>query len=220
MRISTISNNQIKIANNEKQKKNDVSFNGVKEFLKTDITSVFNKQINGTATGLVVLATVLSGLFVNKMLRSEKNIDKFKEEIYENKNSALEKEQNANLPRYVGDYIYYNNLNNETKKIKVVDDATISLYKAITECSTPTNPDITDIGNFFTKVEKNIDKSESPEIGWNDKTAFLTTQRHIQCSNLFKKMFEIFTAPNSEKGDTITVREYTQMMEAWASTGK
>lgn len=76
MRISAISNNQIRVANNNKQKKNDVSFNGVKEFLNTDMTKVLNQKISGTtAAGIVALGVVSTGFLVNRMTRIEKNRD-------------------------------------------------------------------------------------------------------------------------------------------------
>lgn len=72
MRISAISNNQIRVANN-KQKKNDVSFNGVKEFLNTDMTKVLNQKISGTtAFGIVALGMVSTGFLVDRI---EKNRD-------------------------------------------------------------------------------------------------------------------------------------------------
>ena len=43
--------------------------------------------------------------------------------------------------------------------------------------------------------------------------------RHLQCSNMFNKLFDIFTSPKSEGGENITVNEYTKMMDAWSSTG-
>ena len=76
MRISAISNNQIRIANNKRQKKNDVSFNGVKEFLNTDVTKVLNQNISGTtAAGIVALGVVSTGFLVDRMTRIEKNRD-------------------------------------------------------------------------------------------------------------------------------------------------
>ena len=76
MRISAISNNQIRVANNNKQKKNDVSFNGVKEFLNTDMTKVLNQKISGTtAAGIVALGVVSTGFLVVRMTRIEKNRD-------------------------------------------------------------------------------------------------------------------------------------------------
>ena len=56
------------------------------------------------------------------------------------------------------------------------------------------------------------------DINRNNKK-LISTQRHTQCSQLFSKLFDIFTSPKSEKGDTITVNEYTKMMDAWSSTG-
>lgn len=73
MRISAISNNQIRVANNNKQKKNNVSFNGVKEFLNTDMTKVLNQKISGTtAFGIVALGMVSTGFLVDRI---EKNRD-------------------------------------------------------------------------------------------------------------------------------------------------
>ena len=43
--------------------------------------------------------------------------------------------------------------------------------------------------------------------------------RHLQCSTMFNKLFDIFTSPKSEGGENITVNEYTKMMDAWSSTG-
>jgi hypothetical protein len=41
----------------------------------------------------------------------------------------------------------------------------------------------------------------------------------MQCSNLLAELVDIYTDGDSEKGKTITVNEYTQMMDAWSSTG-
>lgn len=76
MRISAISNNQIRVANNNKQKKNDVSFNGVKKFLNTDMTKVLNQKISAEATGVMLaICTATTGVLVNKMTQIEKNRD-------------------------------------------------------------------------------------------------------------------------------------------------
>ncbi len=73
MRISAISNNQIRVANNNKQKTNNVSFNGVKEFLNTDVTKILNQKISGTtAFGIVALGMVSTGFLVDRI---EKNRD-------------------------------------------------------------------------------------------------------------------------------------------------
>lgn len=76
MRISAISNNQIRVANNNKQKKNDVSFNGVKKFLNTDMTKVLNQKISAEATGVMLAISIATtGVLVNKMTQIEKNRD-------------------------------------------------------------------------------------------------------------------------------------------------
>lgn len=76
MRISAISNNQIRVANNNKQKKNNVSFNGVKEFLNTDVTKILNQKISGTTVaGIVAVGIASTGFLVDRMTRIEKNRD-------------------------------------------------------------------------------------------------------------------------------------------------
>ena len=108
-----------------------------------------------------------------------------------------------NLPRRIdSDIIQYRNLSGKLVNVKV-------------------------IGGFYADVETNISKAQK------DKTDNMTAQgsisdlsgqniialRHLQCSNMFNKLFDIFTSPKSEGGEAITVKEYTKMMDAWSSTG-
>lgn len=129
----------------------------------------------------------------------------------------------ANLPSIGSGYIQYVNSYGNTKKVGIVDNATVSLYKAIQKYATP---EIVDIGGFYASVESMIPKNEIPEQSisnpgqtWRNAESINVSVRHLQCSQLFNKLYDIFTSPNSEKGDTITANEYTKMMEAWASTG-
>lgn len=73
MRINAIGNNQIKVSN-YKQKKNNVSFNGVKEILNTDVGSILRQKTNlATLAGLFATSGILAGLFANKMYQIEKH---------------------------------------------------------------------------------------------------------------------------------------------------
>ena len=51
----------------------------------------------------------------------------------------------------------------------------------------------------------------------NNKMVRATNLLHF--TMLFNELFDLFTDEDSEKGETITVNEYTQMMDAWSSTG-
>ena len=89
------------------------------------------------------------------------------------------------------------------------------------------SPEIKDIGGFYADVESNISKVQLDESNdWAVKSRIydVTSQavvalRHLQCSTMFNKLFDIFTSPKSEGGENITVNEYTKMMDAWSSTG-
>ena len=132
-----------------------------------------------------------------------------------------------NIPRISSNVIQYRNLSGKVVNVKVVDNATISLYKAIQKYSNVNSPDINDIGGFYADVESNISKvqlDESSDWGVKSRIYDVTSQavvalRHLQCSTMFNKLFDIFTSPKSEGGENITVNEYTKMMDAWSSTG-
>lgn len=132
-----------------------------------------------------------------------------------------------NIPRINSNVIQYRNLSGKVVNVRVIDDATISLYKAIQKHSNPYSPDIKDIGGFYADVESNISKVQLDESSdWAVKSRIydVTSQavvalRHLQCSTMFNKLFDIFTSPKSEGGENITVNEYTKMMDAWSSTG-
>ncbi len=125
------------------------------------------------------------------------------------------------------EYVQYKNLEGDIVKVGVLDKATTSLYTAVQKYSKNGTQDITDIGGFYAEVESNIPKNETeaedmfaePQIAVNIGQ-LMVGNRHERCSKLFNKLFELFTSAKSEKGDTITVNEYTKMMDAWSSTGK
>ena len=132
-----------------------------------------------------------------------------------------------NLPRINSDIIQYKNLSGKLVDVEIVDNATISLYSAIQKHSTTGSPEIKDIGDFYADVESNISKAQNdkPDRVLVDAGMFdlsrqnIIALRHLQCSNMFNKLFDIFTSPKSEGGEAITVKEYTKMMDAWSSTG-
>ncbi len=127
------------------------------------------------------------------------------------------------------DYIQYTNLNGNIVKVGVLDEATASLYSAVKKYTENGTKDITDIAGFYAEVESNIPKNEDflsikKTVVYNVACEILNltqiAQRHERCSQLFNKLFDLFTSEKSEKGDTITVKESIQMMDAWTSTGK
>ena len=109
-----------------------------------------------------------------------------------------------NLPTIAKTYIGFKSLNGDEICIArgVYADA---LYKAVIATSTNEEPNITDVGRFYAEVEKNIPGGVSE----ND----LLRIRNV--TNRFKNLFDLFTHPDSKEGRTITVEEYTSMMEAW-----
>ena len=54
-----------------------------------------------------------------------------------------------NIPRINSNVIQYRNLSGKVVNVRVIDDATISLYKAIQKYSNSYSPDIKDIGGFY-----------------------------------------------------------------------
>ncbi len=187
------------------------------------------------ATPLAISALALAGCH-----SSHNNRTCEEQAIVEDCNSVTaEREYNAesnqkvdankpNLPRLINsNIIQYRNLSGNLVNVRVVDNATISLYSVITKHSTEDSPEIEDIGGFYADVEANISKAqcdESDNMTAQSSIYDLSGQnvialRHLQCSTMFNKLFDIFTSPKSEGGENITVNEYTKMMDAWSSTG-
>ena len=201
-----------------------------------------------TKKAILPLSTIAAALLTTTAISSCKHIQK--QEYNCNQQDSLiensftkadvntqEQESNCNqhdynCPLITNNYIQYKNLAGEEQTVGIVDEATISLYSAIQKYTSHKEPNIVDITSFYTDVEKNISKNEIGKSDYNIRRTndiedinknlkiSIATTRHLQCSNLFNKLYDMFTAPNSEKGDTITVNEYTKMMDAWSSTGK
>ena len=120
-----------------------------------------------------------------------------------------------NLPIIEGDNIAFKNTDNEVIKIK--DDRydyISSLYKAILKHSTNEQPNIVDTEKFYMDVEKNFSKkafSDSPAINSALESGY------IAISNMFDRLYRVVTDDRSQEGKTITVEEYTNMMDTWSS---
>lgn len=185
------------------------------------------------ATPLAISALAITGCHSNDNNKVSQSVSKDYsympiEQKYNAKSEEKIDNNKPNLPRRVNsDIIQYRNLSGKLVDVKIVDDATISLYSAIHKHSTKSSPEIKDIGGFYADVESNISKAQYDE---SDKTTVeasicdlngqnVVALRHLQCSTMFNKLFDIFTSPNSEGGENITVNEYTKMMDAWSSTG-
>ena len=122
--------------------------------------------------------------------------------------------------------VYYKNLQGQIQTVRAIDIATLSVYNAIEKYKNKDN-EIVDPTGFYVEVEKYIPKNtvgnirqsnEIEDINRNLKKN-ISAIRYQQCSDLFNKLYEMFTFPESEKGDTITEKECIKMAEAWSSTG-
>ena len=185
------------------------------------------------ATPLAISALALTGCNSNDNNKASQSVSKdYSSMPIEQKYAAKSEEKidnnKPNLPRRVNsDIIQYRNLLGKPVDVKIVDDATISLYSAIQKHSTKNSPEIKDIGGFYADVESNISKAQKDESDYMNVQGSIydlngqnvVALRHLQCSNMFNKLFDIFTSPKSEGGENITVNEYTKMMDAWSSTG-
>ena len=127
----------------------------------------------------------------------------------------------ANLPVIDGDKVTYRNTDGDVISISISSEAyknrMTSLYKAIIKFSAKENPNITEPEKFYTEVEKNIPKNFN--AGSTVYQEQIYSQYGLHSSILLENLYNKFTAPDSEQGKTITVNEYTQMMDAWSSTG-
>ena len=164
-------------------------------------------------TGIVSSAVALSTLALSgcdkKSSSKENNIAG--KELVSTDSIDLTK---PNLPLIDGNKISYKRLNGENVTLKIEsypslkNIAAASLYKTISKMSTQQQPNIEDVEEFYVEFEKNNDKSN----GINEARL-----PQIQASMMFDNLFRLFTAPDSDRGKTITVKEYTQMMDAWSS---
>lgn len=111
-----------------------------------------------------------------------------------------------NFPAIHGNKVTYRNIEGDIVEFDLETSPKAALYKAINKYSTTENPNIDDVEGFYCEVEKN---NRTP---FNDMKFF-----SIRSTILLKNLYDMFTAPDSESGKTITVKEYTHMMDAWSS---
>lgn len=116
----------------------------------------------------------------------------------------------TNLPKINGDVVEFTNTDGNQVKVKG-SSITKSLYQAIKKFSKPENPTIDDVESFYSEVEKNIPKANLTLIGYSQSKL---------ASDLFSRMYDNYTLENSDSGKSISVKEYTEMMDAWTSTAK
>lgn len=110
-----------------------------------------------------------------------------------------------NLPVVDENTITYRNVDGDVVCITNKGKSFEALYKTINKYSTKENPNITDADGFYCEIEKhNMHNGRYRDIATGP-------------SILLKNLYDIFTAPDSEEGKTITVKEYTHMMDAWSS---
>ena len=125
----------------------------------------------------------------------------------------------ANLPIIDGNNVIYRNTDGDIVTVQSDDDAdgqiTQSLYKAIRKFSTAENPNITESGKFYSEVSKYIPKNY--QTGLYNSNAH--NGYHALVQGFFDQLYNIHAEDDSPEGSTITVDEYTQMMDAWSSTG-
>ena len=149
------------------------------------------------------------------------NSNQAKNNVNNNQKNKVELAQydstKANLPVIDGDRVTFRNADGDIVSIKNDGGQTLALYNAINKFSTKENPNITESKKFFTEVSKNIPKVEDASMINNYRIVRATNLLHS--TMLFNELFDLFTDEDSEKGKTITVNEYTQMMDAWSSTG-
>ena len=168
-----------------------------------------------TLAALAISSTALFSCGDGSKAREEK----IKTEIVANFANSLEHDvfepSKPNLPIIEGDSIAFRNTDNEVIKIK--DDRysyISSLYKAILKHSTNEQPNIVDTEKFYMDVEKNFSKkafSDSPAINSALESGY------IAISNMFDRLYRVVTDDRSQEGKTITVEEYTNMMDTWSS---
>ena len=163
----------------------------------------------------VTSALLLSALTASSCLKEDNNnkITQDTVELTNLKNSELDLSK-PNLPVITDDYIYYKNLDGDVIQLDRNKRGSAehkscgsSVYKAIQKMSTTDSPNIEDVGRFYSEVEKdNLNFSRGINI--------------LHATQKFKNLFDVYTHPDSKLGRTISVEEYTAMMDAWSSTVK
>ena len=125
----------------------------------------------------------------------------------------------ANLPVFQNNKIVFRTDYGEIKTVSSNSQSVVALYKAITNLSTPEKPNIEDVNGFYTAVQSNISKNRYKDWSTEDIRGITEVLHSNNITIFFDKLFNMFTAADSDGGKTITVKEYTQMMDAWSSTG-
>ena len=177
-----------------------------------------NRAEKATLMALAALAVSSTALF-SCGDGSKAREEKINTEIVTNFANSLEHDvfepSKPNLPIIEGDNIAFKNTDNEVIKIK--DDRygyISSLYKAILKHSTNEQPNIVDTEKFYMDVEKNFSKkafSDSPAINSALESGY------IAITNMFDRLYRVVTDDRSQEGKTISVEEYTNMMDTWSS---
>ena len=167
-----------------------------------------------------VKKALLAGAVVTTMLATgckQKNTIKedFVDFYVETKENKPLDFTSPNLPVFVDEKTIYKNQEGDVIVLDKRDDVMTSLYQAIEKHSTDKSPDIEEPEAFYVDVQKNILKG-APTFG----ILFTISKgiREMQSTLLFNKLYDMFTAQDSDKGKTISVKEYTMMMDAWSST--
>ena len=119
-----------------------------------------------------------------------------------------------NLPVMNKDSIYYLGLDGKLNSA-INSGEVAAVYNAISKMSTTKNPDITDTDDFYLEVQKNIQAERDDKNTWVqpriEKNVFKS-----RLSDYFDKVFQLYTKSESDGGSTITVKEYTKMMDAFS----
>lgn len=171
-------------------------------------------------TGIAGSMIMLAPAALNSCSHTSENSQEQKAELAVNKQEELLSTDSIdltkpNLPLIREDYIQYRGLDGKVNKI-VNSEKTASLYKAIAEMSTDKKPEIADADEFYVAVQKDIQKANECV------TVHAYTAQNLdrfRISNYFENLLKRFTAPESEGGSNITVREYTLMMDAFSKAG-
>lgn len=118
--------------------------------------------------------------------------------------------------RYWAEYAVFKDFNGKDMAVKLTDpywgyhsQYQFALYRAIPKFSTEESPNITDIDGFIQEV---VDQGLLKVPVWKKRKG---ERRRRQVVNRFLDMINRYTAPNSDGGKDITVREYTSMMKEY-----
>ena len=118
--------------------------------------------------------------------------------------------------RYWAEYAVFKDFDGQNICVKLTDpywgyhsQYQFALYRAIPKFSTEKSPNITNIDGFIQEV---VDQGLLEVPVWIKSKA---ARRRQEVVNGFMDMVERYTAPNSDAGKDITVKEYTSMMKEY-----